>query len=69
MIQMNKQHWPHKVVDNGDKDNGTNIALWLEANVGRFRNRWYSVYGFGDDPDYYYFSDESDATMFILRWL
>ena len=68
MRQMNKQYWPHKVVHNGDKGEGTNIALWLEANVGRFRNRWYSVYGFLDADDEYYFADERDMIVFILRW-
>lgn len=69
MRRLNKQHWPHKVVYNGTDGNDTPIALWLEANVGRFRDRWYSIYGFRDDPDQYYFADERDATLFILRWL
>ncbi len=66
---MNKQYWPHKVVYNGTDANDTPIALWLEANVGRFRDRWYSIYGYAAADDEYYFADERDATLFILRWL
>lgn len=66
MRRLNKQYWPHKVEYNGTDANTT---LWLEANVGRFRDRWYSVYGFGGDPDYYYFVEERDMMLFILRWL
>lgn len=40
---------------------------WCNANIGHHGDRWYGRYG-GPYEYFFHFEDESNATMFALRW-
>lgn len=65
MRRLKVELWPHKaprIVN----DSETDIHQWLEENVGLFRSRWNAIYGMIQND--YYFVDERDMMLFILRW-
>ena len=68
MRRLNKKFWPHIVEQKYSDDNSDAIHEWLTVNVGKFNDRWNAVYGFYNGKNDYYFADERDMVLFILRW-
>lgn len=69
MRRLKRELWPHMVEQKCSDDNSENsIHEWLESNVGLFKDRWNAVYGFYNGKNDYYFVDECDMIVFILRW-
>ncbi len=65
MRVLKKTLWPKSVaINNADKIE--NIEIWLGKNLGAFKDKWNAVYGYNKTD--FYFRDEKDALMFILRW-
>ena len=68
---LNKEIWPHKISSNYDDPSSTRTKecyQWLDENVGSYQREWNVVYYYKRHTDYY-FKDEKDATLFVLRWL
>ena len=63
---LKKTLWPKLVaIDNADKMES--IEIWLDKNLGVFRGKWNAVYHYNKTD--FYFRDEKDALMFMLRWV
>ena len=63
MRMLNKGLWPHRVIVEPDIDRH---EAWLLEHMGPIRDRWNVVYK--PRNIVYYFRDERDAAVFVLRW-
>lgn len=66
---LKKELWPYKVTLNVNDDTGDkiyDIEIWLDENLGSFKNQWRAVYTYSGTD--FYFRQGRDATMFALRW-
>lgn len=62
---LKKTLWP-KLVAINNADEIESIEIWLEKNLGAFRGKWNAVYHHNKTD--FYFRDEKDELMFMLRW-
>lgn len=63
---LKKTLWPNLIViDNANSIDS--IEIWLEQNLGSFKDKWNVVYCHNKTD--FYFRDEEDAFVFKLRWL
>lgn len=44
----------------------TEMRIWCKDHIGEAIKHW--SYSYSDDTAYFYFSKESDATLFKLTW-
>lgn len=65
MRRLKKQLWPHKTKLNL-LHSTTEVEEWLGKNLGIFKGKWNVVYQ--STSVEYYFKQDRDLTMFMLRW-
>ena len=65
--ELKRELWPHKVTINttGLKDVGA-AEEWLGSQLGAFKGQWNVVYRYNKTD--FYFKENSNATMFALKW-
>ena len=68
MRRLKKELWPSKVVINVDDTmmKIDDIEAWLGDTYGAFKDQWNAVYQHNQTD--FYFRNEQDATLFMLRW-
>lgn len=69
MRKLKKSLWPVGVnikLDQSHVNPHHYIEVWLEENIGAFKDRWNSVPRH-DSVDYY-FKNTKDSNWFLLRW-
>lgn len=77
MRVLNSKHWPHKTsmpvnetrvsfVTKEVNSYDTNRIIWLKENIGVWGIDWLVVYY--HKRGIYYFKDEADNILFLLRW-
>lgn len=64
MRRLKKEFWPICITIL--TENQPDREIWLVENVGTFRDKWNAAY-YANRTDYY-FSSESDAALFALKW-
>jgi hypothetical protein len=65
MRRLKKQLWPHKTKLNL-LHSTTEVEEWLGKTLGKFKGKWNVVYQ--STSIEYYFKQDRDLTMFMLRW-
>lgn len=65
MRRLKKQLWPHKTKLNL-LHSTTEVEEWLGNTLGKFKDKWNVVYQ--STSIEYYFKQDRDLTMFMLRW-
>jgi hypothetical protein len=64
---LNGELWPYRVtIEEPDYWNAGDVEIWLDQNVGVFREQWNAVYYYKYSD--FYFREARDATLFSLRW-
>ena len=61
---MGEYHWvsPKRPADTNLVDNIEEMRSWCEQQFGRSGSRWFET------KNKFYFKNEEDTTMFVLRW-
>jgi len=65
MRRLKKELWPHKTKLNL-LHSTTEVEEWLDKTLGKFKGKWNVVYH--SNCIEYYFKQDRDLTMFMLRW-
>lgn len=65
MRRLKKELWPHKTKLNL-LHSTTEVEEWLGKTLGKFKGEWNVVYQ--NTSIEYYFKQDRDLTMFMLRW-
>lgn len=68
MRVLKKSLWPYKITIDKPSDslNLTEMEIWLGNYFKTYHKKWYIIQGFSHTE--FYFKNEKDATMFVLRW-
>jgi len=60
---LGEYHWVRRAIKADERDNTDEACCaWCKENFGKSGARWFEKNG------QFYFKDEKDMTMFILRW-
>jgi hypothetical protein len=65
MRRLKKELWPHRTKLNL-LHSTTEVEEWLGKALGKFKGKWNVVYQ--NTSIEYYFKQDRDLTMFMLRW-
>jgi hypothetical protein len=65
MRRLKKELWPHKTKLNL-LHSTTEVEEWLGKTLGIFKGKWNVVYH--SNCIEYYFKQDRDLTMFMLKW-
>ena len=59
---LGEYHWVSLPIDPNKTDLTEDAINWCKENLGKSGSRWF------EKEHSFYFKDEKDMTMFILRW-
>jgi len=62
MRVLNKKYWPHALRTSFIDDSHDEAYKWCKKNL-EGKERWILA-----GPNYWYFKNEKDKTLFLLRW-
>jgi hypothetical protein len=62
MRHLNKKYWPYRLKTESLKLNHDDAYIWCRENLPG-RERWILA-----GPNNWYFKNEKDKTLFLLRW-
>ncbi len=59
---LGEYHWVSLATDPNVTSNTNDAIAWCQENFGKSGSRWF------EKENKFYFKDEKDKTVFILRW-
>lgn len=59
---LGEYHWVSLAKKVNEDDKSNQAVSWCEENLGKSGSRWF------EKDSKFYFKDEKDMSMFILRW-